>query len=196
MKKLLTCLLAIVAVSTLSAQQKGEMYFGGSIGVVTSTSIASETSATGFGLSLEPEFGGFVADKFCIGFSVGYGLETANRTFAALHALGVMPKMAYYVRLADNFYYTPTLQFGFVCGLTKEMSGCIVETITMPGFGVGLSLAGFEFRPTPKFGITLSLLELNYTYLNYKENDYATYQNSSIDFRFGGSSTIGLRCYF
>ncbi len=194
MKRIICLFVAVIAITAAaSAQQKGEKYLGGSLGVATTTSIANSTSATSFGLSLAPEFGYFVADKFRISASVGYGLETANRTDPVTHTITVMPELAYYVRLADNFYYTPSFQFGFACGIAGKTE--MTNSFAMPGFGIGLSLGAFEFRPTRKFGVSFSLLSLEYVFTSYK-GDYLKYNHNGISFRLGGSSTIGLRYYF
>ena len=193
MKKLLCLLVAVAAIATTSAQQKGDKYLGGNLGIAVTSAIAEGESATGFGLSLAPEFGYFVADKFRISASVGYGLETTNRTDPATHTITVMPELAYYVRLADNFYYTPSFQFGFACGIAGKTE--MTNSFAMPGFGIGLQLGAFEFRPSPKFGVSLSLLNFEYIFTRYKE-DFIDYKHSSIGFRLGGSSSIGVRYYF
>lgn len=104
-----------------------------------------------------------------------------------------MPEAAYYVKIIDKFYYTPTFQFGFACGIMGKTA--MTESIAMPGFGLGLQLGAFEFRPSPKFGVSLSLLNLEYIFTCYKE-DIIDYKHNAIAFRLGGSSSIGLRYYF
>lgn len=185
MKKLIVCLMAFAFATPLFAQNKGDKYVGGTMGISTATSFANGSSATGFGFSLEPEFGYFVSDKISVGMSVGYGLEAANS--AATHVITVLPTMTYYGRIADNFYYTPKIQVGFACGLTSGIS--------MPGFGLSLEPVSFEFRPTPKIGLSFSALSLTYVALTYNDS-YVKFSNSNFKFQLGGTTSIGVRYYF
>lgn len=183
MKKLLLLVVTLCSVATLSAQVKGDKYFGGSLGVsATSVIMSGESSAT-VGLSIEPEFSYFVANNFKIGVEAAYGIDNAN----AIHTIQLLPNIAYYVRLCDGFYYVPELGAGFVMGIS--------EGYAIPGFGVGLSLGTFEFRPTKKFGMSVSLLSLSYVMLTLDDGYYRSSANS-FDVRLGSSPSVGLKYYF
>ena len=184
MKKFIISLLAIISVATLSAQTKGEMYAGGSLGIGTYSLISGNNNITAADFNIAPEFGYFAANNFKIGASISYGLESGN---PLTHTIQIMPNMAYYVRVCDKFYYTPELQFGFVCGIREDIS--------MPGFGLGLSLGSFEFRPTQKFALSVSLLSLQYTLMTYHDNN-ETLNMSGVNFRFGTTPSVGLKYYF
>jgi hypothetical protein len=77
MRKISICLLAIFATSIfgVSAQNKGEMYVGGSLGLGTTSVISGGNSATGVSFQIAPEFGYFVIDNLKVGASVSYGVE-------------------------------------------------------------------------------------------------------------------------
>lgn len=185
MRKIIITLLAVITVTAVSsAQQKGDMYVGGALGVGTTSLIVGGESSTGVSFGIAPTFGYFVADKFKIGGSVAYNVEVGD---SASHAIQVMPNIAYYVELCKNFYYTPGLELGFVCGVT--------EGITMPGFGVGLSLGSFEFRPTPKFGFEVNLLSFSYVLLTYND-DYMRFNSNGVVFDLGLNPSVGLKYYF
>ena len=195
MKKLFFCALAaIVSLQVASAQKRGEMYVGGSLGVTTaSASIDGVTtasasidgvsaSATTFGFA--PEFGYFVADRLRLSGSIAYNLTSSGDTS---HALTIGPSVAYYVRLCDRFYYTPEAGIGFAYASAYGANGY--------GFATGLKFGAFEFRPASHCGISFSLLSLQYTYLSYSSGGYSASGNN-VQFDFGVSPTIGFKYYF
>lgn len=186
MKKVIFSLLAIFAATTLSAQSKGELYIGGQIGVGTNSVIIEGTSGNSTTFTIAPEVGYFVTDKIKIGGTFGYSLESSDGSIS--HTITIMPNFAYYVRLCDKFYYTPGFEIGFACGVAKD--------ITMPGFGVGLSLGSFEFRPMQKLAFSVNLLSLNYTFLTYKEKPYIDLKTNNVNFNLGINPSVGLKYYF
>lgn len=184
MKKLFLCtLLALLSNQLISAQNKGDMYVGGVIGVSTNSLSDEGMSTTVTNFSFAPEFGYFVADRLRLSGTLAYGLTSAENS--TIHSLTIGPSLAYYVRLCDRFYYTPEFGLGFAFGSIDEINGC--------GFTTGLSFAAFEYKPSTHCGLSFSLVSLDYTYLSYSE-----YNSSSnhVDFRFGISPTIGFKYYF
>ena len=110
-KKLFVCLLLLASVTSIaSAQQKGDRYIGGSLSIATSTAIIEGDAATTVNFGVAPEFGSFVVDKLRVSFGLSYSLAYND---VATHTVVVGPSIAYYVRLADNFYYLPELFVGF-----------------------------------------------------------------------------------
>lgn len=186
MKKLSICLLAIFATSIFctSAQQKGDMYVGGSFGIGTNSSIIDGSSSTSLSFEIAPEFGYFVANNFRIGASLSYGISYNGST---IHEFTIMPNLAYYLRICDNFYYTPGLELGFALGASSG--------ITMPGFGMGLNLGSFEFRPTKKLGMSVNLLSFSYALMSHK-NEYYSVNSNSVSFNLGLSPSVGVKYYF
>ena len=77
MKKICICLLAIfyTGVICASAQNKGDMFAGGSLGISTSSSIVNGNSATSLDFEIAPEFGYFVIDNLKVGASIAYGVN-------------------------------------------------------------------------------------------------------------------------
>ena len=101
MKKLFFCALAaIVSLQVASAQKRGEMYVGGSLGVTTASASIDGISASATTFGFAPEFGYFVADRLRLSGSIAYNLTSSGDTS---HALTIGPSVAYYVRLCDRF---------------------------------------------------------------------------------------------
>lgn len=129
MKKILLCAVALaLSFHTLSAQNQGDSYFGGMVGVATYT----DSSSTLTTFSLAPEVGHFIEKNLRLGFSLGYQFMSEEGVTA--HGLTVGPNLAYYVRLCDRFYYTPELAIGFAYA-----SGGWANAY---GFAAGLALGG------------------------------------------------------
>lgn len=183
MKKVLIFVLAIASFSMASAQNKGDKYVGGIIGVATQSVITSGTSVNTTSFSIAPEFAFFVANRFRIGGTFNYtlGANEGNLT----HSVEFGPEIAYYARLCDKFYYVPSLFFGFAYTHVADISGV--------GFEVGLGLGSFEFRPTKHFGLALNLLTFSYAYQHYGDLDA---NGSSVGLRLGISPSVGVRYYF
>ena len=180
MKKLILAVaFLILGCNVASAQQKGDMYIGGQAGVTVQSVTTDGYSESATAFSIEPEFGYFVADKFKLGFSVGYAISDS------IHTLTVCPNIAYYVRLCDGLYYTPGLEVGFAMGTT--------DGFTMPGFGATLNAFSLEFRPTKHFGFTANILSVNAVVLNETEYNIST---TAINCNIGMNPTIGFKYYF
>ena len=171
MKRLLFAAIAIILGSTAAnAQNKGDKYFGGTAGIT----IQAGSGGVGAGFAIQPEFGGFIADKCRLGLSVGYAISGGT------HSLTACPNFAYYVRLCDGMYYTPCLEAGFAMAL--------VGGGAYPGLGVGLHMFSLEFRPTKHFGLTANLATLNFIAL--------ASSGSAFTFNLGVNPTIGIKYYF
>ena len=170
MKRIIFCLIVVLSFHfTSHAQQKGEMHFGGNLGININSAASGGISANSFGLNIIPEFGYFVTDNLKLGVSLGYGYSSSS------HALTIMPNLNYYVRLCDNIYYTPGIEFGF----------CYTSGTT--GFGLGLQLFGIEIKPNSNWGIAINLISLNYLKLS-------SINNVSFDLSYNPS--IGFHYYF
>ena len=168
MKRLLIVVAALIlSIGATSAQQKGDKYFGGMAGFAIQAG-----DGVGAAIGIQPEFGGFVADNWRLGVSVGYTLN-------GLHMFTLAPNYAYYARFCDGLYYTPGIEAGFVVAASGGV---------YPGVGVGLNLFALEFRPTKHFGFTASLASLNLIALKSA--------GSTLNFNLGVNPTIGLKYYF
>ena len=91
MKRFFIAVVAIVlGCSAVSAQQKGDIYFGGMTGI---TIQSASGNGVGAGFIIQPEFGGFVADKCKLGISAGYAIS------GGLHSFTLTPTSAATARL-------------------------------------------------------------------------------------------------
>ena len=169
MKRFFIVVVAILlGCSVVSAQQKGDKYFGGMTGIAIQAG-----DGVGAGFIIQPEFGGFVADKCKLGISAGYAIS------GGIHTFTLTPNFSYYVRLCDNVYYTPGIEAGFAMAAA---GGAVAA-----GVGVGLQLFSMEFRPTKHFGFTANLVSLNFVGMEGA---------AAINFDLGVNPTVGLRYYF
>lgn len=208
MKRVLISLAAIFCITiSASAQQKGEQSLGISLDYNTGkTKAKSETTIYnnivrnevtdewGDNFSLNLEYGYFVADNLRVGANLGFGItddESETRTFH------IAPNVAYYVRLADKFYYTPNLSLGFGCGSSEYSDGYSDEDYSMCGFVTEFQPFAVEFRPTKRFAMSVSLCSLQYTYLSGKIEDLNTkIDTSALSFNLLGSAQVGFKLYF
>lgn len=170
MKRFLLTSIAIVAISCYAhAQQKGEFYLGGNVGVDTAVSAValSDGYDTGSETTIQANVG--------INFTVGYFLSNkwriaayyeANATASGTYtdAEEVTPTtnlsydsaglgLAYYKEIADGFYYVPELK---ICKAWGEFD---VEGVNFPldGYSFNISLFQLEYRPTTHFATTVNL---------------------------------------
>lgn len=182
MKRIILIVLCMTAsMTTLYAQNKGDVFVGGIVGGGTSTNfINGESGTTVANVNATIEIGYFVADKLKIGAEVGYALTTGD---IDVHALTIGPNMTYYAKLAEKLYYTPSISVCFALG--------IADGISMPGVGVGLNLFSMEFRPTRRFGFTASLASISYVALS---DEGIT--SSTLGINFGINPSVGFKYYF
>ncbi|MBP3613150.1 MAG: hypothetical protein J6J14_08145 [Rikenellaceae bacterium] len=165
MKKILLVLAVVFGLSTTAmAQQKGDAFIGGAIGF----SAGTDQSAS-FGLAVEG--GGFVANRLALSGELAYNLVGGE-----IHVVTAGPKLSYYARLADKFYYTPSIS---VMAVYANAGG-----YDTGGIGVGLGLAGFEFRPTPHFGMNVNLFSLSGMFSDEFTFSVDMMMNTSVSFRY------------
>ena len=183
MRRFIFCFLAIVAfsVSTASAQQKGDMSLSSHWGLGVSSAVIEGSSATGVEFNIGVEAGVFVADNFRLGVGLGYGVEGGGGD--ATHTFNIGPSLSYYVAIGNKLYYAPKLDLAFCLGAYDSES--------IPGFGLGLSIANFEYRPTESIGLSASVLSLNYVLLS---KHGLTLNN--VDLSLSLSPKLGLSYYF
>ncbi len=210
MKRTLLTIVAIVAmVLSASAQQKGEQTLGFNLNYSTGKSTTKvqindeQSTATtilgGDNLGVGIEYGYFIANNLRVGGQISYGY-TADES--KTHSLIIMPNIAYYVRLTDNFYYTPNFSIGFGFGTTGT-NDYTNENFTMCGLATELQPLAVEFRPTQQFAMTVSLCSLQYVFLTDANsskilNTQITTKVSSNAFNFSllANAQIGFKLYF
>lgn len=207
MKRTLLTLIAIVAVAfSASAQNQGEQTLGFNLGYNTSKITAKiqvndrqsdpVTVLGGDNLGVGVEYGYFVIDNLRIGGRIDYGY-TANGD--KTHSLSITPNIAYYVRLADRFYYTPNFSIGFGLGTTEYSD----ESFTMCGLATELQPLAVEFRPTERFAMSVSLCSLQYAFLSDTNTNKVLSQEittkvsgSTFNFDLLANAQIGFKLYF
>lgn len=168
---LLLCTLTLLTGKSY-AQEKGEMYIGGDLSLGLTTSTYNETDNVETSFSIAPEFAYFVTDNLRIGGSINY-------EYYLVHEILINPSIAYYVKLADKFYYVPEFSIG---------GGLILyEDLKYLGLQLELGLFAVEFRPTDHFAMSVSLLNLGYANIGAAQG---------FTFTLGATSSVGLRYYF
>lgn len=169
----------ILGCSAASAQNKGDMYFGGYTGLALQAISTGEESSTAAAFAFKPEFGYFVANNWRLGISAEYSIS------GGIHTITAMPNFAYYLRFCDGLYYTPGAEIGFALGAT--------EGITMPGVGMVFHAFSLEFRPSKRFGFSANLLSLNIVALQSSKYNISS---TGFNFNIGLNPTIGIKYYF
>ena len=166
MKKLLVLFVALCIGATSFAQNQGDM----AIKATASFSYNMTYDKT-FGTSADGSvfFGGlgftyFVIDNLGVALDVNYN--------GRLDAVGIVPSVSYYLPIADNFYYTPTLGLNFI--------------IRNPfRFGVDLHFAAFEYRLNDLLALNFSLGAVSFaTDKNYNLFDIGVNNGGSLGVRF------------
>lgn len=158
---------ALFAAADLSAQKKGDLSLNGSAGFQSGASSGDDTFSYGkaFGnealttLGLGLDY--FVADNLRLGIRTDYTLKIGDQAcdFDGQLALGL--SAAWYVKLADRFFYTPELSLGRTWIHISGDHDDARHSSRLKGFGAELSLAQFEFRPTRHFGMSVKILSLS-----------------------------------
>ncbi len=189
MKKfLLSAALIAAATFSLSAQEKGDMAVGGTLGV--SGGVESETSNAQFELS--PQFSYFVIDNLELSAGLKYTLDAVekNTLNVAMFTVGAN----YYLPLVKGkLFYTPGVQFGFGGGSQIVDFGGEKLTGKLPfAFGFSADLGKFEFKALDCLGVTLNALDFTVLYLTTEAKTAVT--NFTAGFNYGMS--VGVKYYF
>ena len=189
------------------AQLQGECYFGGSLGYKTSKSVVKvigvdkSESPGGNVLSITPEFGYFIKNRLRLSGYLGYGwqsqkvewVDTAwlkQQTHVALLGAG----LSYYVRLANNFYYTPEVALAVAMGAAvQDLTKTDKFKYMAVGFEAEVKLFALEYRPFDKFAFNVSLIDFNYVFLGSPK--YRT-QSSEVSFNMLTNASVSFRYYF
>ena len=167
MKKLFTLVAALLLGASAFAQNQGDM----AIKATTFFNYWNNTDKT-LGVTMD-------ATNFAIGAGFTYFvIDNLGVSLDATYASGgnsvtLTPSVSYFVPIASNFYYTPTLGFDFV----------IQNPFT---FGIDLSFIAFEYRLNDLLAFDFSLGNLIFE-TNKNDTDFTIGVNN------GGN--IGVRFY-
>ena len=213
MKKLLIALAALFTCVALSAQTKGEKYIavsaGASFGSETVTAHSAsytntEKNPLASNLSAMGEFGYFVADNVRLALAVGVPFtsspksKTEDNIWLLNNTIGIQinPNIAYYVKLANNFYYTPEIGFSYEFGSYKEeMTGSVSMNLKYNGWDVYANILSLEFRVSKKLAIGANVGNISYASLKITEKGSADYIKYG-QFKFNlNSASVHIRFY-
>lgn len=222
MKKLLFLIVAAVLPVVMSAQNKGDMYISGSLGIdggnkSSSVSLGGTKTTTkapaAFSFQIEPSFGYFVIDRLEVNLALGYDLakstpnqySTANdNLFDFTNLFTIAPGVSYYIPICDKFWYVPGVALSVGFGNYKtQVAVNATEKRNLTTFGIGVSLLSFEFRPCEHLGIRFSAGDLSYKLSHTKydasqNGNTATYtvNSNSVGLGINLGTTIGFKYYF
>lgn len=220
-KTLLTIALAGLSLA-LSAQQKGDMYVEGSLGITGGSTTASAkagnetiktTEPSALDFQIAAQYGYFVIDRLAVNLSLGYSLSrstpnrnsTADRNFYDFDNLfTIAPGVNYYFQLGEKIWYNPGAYLSVGFGNHKsQIDSTTSEKQGLTAFGFGLSLISFELRPCDHLGISLKAGDLTYTMRNTKVTETVagttvttSTTDNSVDLGLNLGASIGFRYYF
>ena len=212
MKKLLLLSVALFASMTLFAQTKGEKYIAfsaaasfGSENVETYdgayTTKASSPLTTG--LSVMGEFGYFIADNFRLALAIGVPFSStptsqSGNTWLHRNTVGltINPNIAYYVKLANNFYYTPEIGFAYQFGSYKEdMTTSTSVNLKYSSWSLYANILALEFRVSPKIAVGAGIGSISYSNVKYTEKGSPEYiKDGQFKFNFN-EAAVHVRFY-
>ena len=210
MKKTVLLSFAMLMGVASFAQKKGDMSIGGTFatdfGSYTMSSSmdgygSSEKISFGTSFEIGGEYGYFVADNVRLGLGVtfpfsstpfdkvdGKWLKDKTTEFE------VNPNVAYYVKLADRFYYTPEIGMLYQGGTIKtQLSPSDTESAQVSTWGGYINLLAFEFQASERIAIGVTFggvaaYSSLYTYADddakYKMNQFiGAFNNGGLLFR-------------
>lgn len=184
MKRFLVIAVALMlCTSAAFAQNKGDRYVGGYAGINLQSTFTESVKTRSISYDFKFEYAEFIANHVKLGVNFGYA--NANST----HAYTITIDGAYYIPLCEKLYYTPGVEFGTVFG--QKNMGDVFYDINARGIGVRANIFTLEFKPTKHFGISTSIVSLDYIWLTYRD-----YSSNTLNFNFGINPTVGFKYYF
>ena len=208
---LLTILVANASVSAY-AQQKGDKFIGTMYGIgfqktnltYKQSGYNTETVQNGdpaFTFLVQPGFHYFVKDNFRIGLDasfmrkhqdgevLGVSYEVAENSFL----LG--PTVAKYVQLTDNFYYTIEGGVYFTFASSTNDAGTEYNDQNAMGVSVDVSPLKFEFRPTTHVAFAVSLFEVGFAHMKFRDTGAMDIKSNSFVVNLGVTPSVGVHFY-
>lgn len=165
MKKLFLVVALAAITFGASAQQKGDFTLGGTL------SLSSVTDGdTDFSIAPSAEY--FLTDKASVGLSLAY----IKMDSESIDAFGFGVSYNRYYKLAEKFYYTPNVYVALAFPTDMDTS-----------FAAGITLVGFEFRPSNHIG-------LNFSCGGFQYAGSSGYHN--IGFSINSTPQLGFKYYF
>ena len=209
MKRILLLSIAMLMGIASFAQKKGDMYVSGffstEFGRYKSSTTMDGYSSSGWYshdsfFEIGAEYGYFVADNIRLSMGVSFPFssspssdEDGEEFKYNVTSLSVSPNIAYYVKLADKCYYTPTA--GLVYEKTKmktKGSDLYASSSRATSWGGYINIIAFEFKVSDKFAIGINAggvaaFSTKYSYsedLKYKVNEFiCDFSHGSVNFK-------------
>lgn len=196
MKRILCIVLALTACVSLSAQQQGDK-------AVAAYAALELSTVPNSNFEILAEFDYFVVDNVRASFAVG--MPVASTLIAKVgdeklkrNTVGVYfnPNVAYYVKLADNIFYTPEIGFAYELGSFKDKyASSVLVNGRYNGFYTYLYPIYFEIQVNARMAIGISLGELCYENYNFRDTSNQIVDTVN-DFSFRlNSASLCLRYY-
>lgn len=213
MKQYLLAIAALFTSVALFAQAKGEKYIALSGGASFGNGLVESYDGSKVTNSSNPldtkffimgELGYFVAKNFRLALGVGVPYTSTPTTksgntwlYSKVIAFQINPNIAYYVRLADRFYYTPEVGFSYNIGnYLEEMIAGSAMTLKLRGWTVYTNLFALEYRVSPKVAISTSIGTISYSKNKYTAKGTTAYIKEGL-FNYGfNDATVSVRFYF
>ena len=195
MKRIILIFILLLGSMGLTAQNRGERYLAGTISTsldyqhfdyyndksLSSQSILPLTTAVGLGV----EWGFFVADRLRL--SLGFGIpfssspstlmnQTGQWSYSSTIGIQVNPNVAYYLELADKFFYCPEIGAAFDFGKLFQEKNALTNDnkSTYSGWTAYAHLLSFEYRISPKVALGIGSGTVRYSYVKVKKDDPKT----------------------
>lgn len=211
MKKNLLLAVAMLIGVVSFAQNKGDMFVSGNFSIdcgtyTTSTSLdgysSSKKSNFDTSITLGADFGYFIADNVRLGLTLWAPFtsspidEVDGKTLKSKSAiLEITPNVAYYIKLADRFYYTPELGASLSWGKIKnDISLTETESTPVSTWGIYTNLVSFEYKVSDRFSIGSVIGGLGWYSSIYKYPD-AKYKMNQFICSFSDAAML-FRWYF
>ena len=122
-------------------------------------------------------------------------IVTLSLVISMVNTLFVAPSVSYYMPIAKNLYYTPSLAVGYASASSIEKEISTEYKTELNGYIAGLSLLSFEYRYSEKFAVNLNLGSFVYNSLSYKEDDVKLTVNTQL-FDVLSSASVSFSLYF
>ena len=161
--------------TTVNAQEKGDFYLGGTLGLGVSSSGSNGYMHTSTEFNIAPEVGFFVIDNLKLGAKLEYAVSSSRHTFT------FAPNASYYLPIVDKLYYTPQLSIGGGMGIEN---GGYVDGV----FCVSFNLLSLEYKATKNFALSMNLVDIDYCMI---AGHY-----DSVYFHLLNRPSVGVRYYF
>ncbi len=196
------------------AQNKGEMYISGTLGVslgLQSVSVtnggysesAGQPLTTSFNLGAE--YGYFVIKNLRLALAASYGLNMNpsekfdNKWYNTVtNSFQINPNIAYYVKITDKFYYTPEIGTAIAFGNIKTpLSASTSYTCPHIGWELYANIVAFECRISNHFALGAVFGNFGYgaSKIIDPDNSKNSIRTGTVKFDLG-SAQLNARYYF